>query len=63
MKKCIESIEYRGEDVENLKELYMQGKLSVSSQEKLRELSDELAGLQKQYSEADRELGMQEGNV
>ena len=60
MKKCIESIEYRGEDVENLKELYMQGKLSVSSQEKLRELSDELAGLQKQYSEADRELGMQE---
>lgn len=60
MKKCIESIEYRGEDVENLKELYMQGKLSVSSHENLRELSDELAGLQKQYSEADRELGMQE---
>ena len=60
MKKCIDSIIYRGEEPEKLKELYLQGKLSVSSQEKLHEISDELTELNKQYNDSDRELGMQE---
>lgn len=60
MKKCIDSIIYRGEEPEKLKELYLQGKISVSSQEKLHEISDELTELNKQYNDSDRELGMQE---
>ena len=60
MKKCIDSIIYRGEEPDNLKELYLQGKISVSSQEKLHEISDELTELNKQYNDSDRELGMQE---
>ena len=60
MKKCIDSIIYRGEELEKLKELYLQGKISVSSQEKLHEISDELTELNKQYNDSDRELGMQE---
>ena len=60
MKKCIDSIIYRGEEPEKLKELYFQGKISVSSQEKLHEISDELTELNKQYNDSDRELGMQE---
>ena len=60
MKKCIDSIIYRGEEPEKLKELYLQGKISVSSQEKLHEISDELTELNKQYNDLDRELGMQE---
>ncbi len=60
MKKCIDSIGYRGESIENLKELYAQGKISVSSAEKLHEISDELEKLQNEYSESDRELGMKE---
>ena len=60
MKKCIDSIIYRGEEPEKLKELYLQRKISVSSQEKLHEISDELTELNKQYNDSDRELGMQE---
>ena len=60
MKKCIDSIIYRGEEPEKLKERYLQGKISVSSQEKLHEISDELTELNKQYNDSDRELGMQE---
>lgn len=60
MRKCEEAIEYRGESIDNLNKLYSQGKISVSSVQKLQELSDELSKLQKQYSETDKELGMQE---
>ena len=56
----MDSIIYRGEEPEKLKELYLQGKISVSSQEKLHEISDELTELNKQYNDSDRELGMQE---
>ena len=60
MKKCCDSIEYRGESIDNLKKMYSEGTISVSSQQKLREVSEELDELNKQYNETDRELGMQE---
>ncbi len=60
MKKCADSIEYRGNSLDKLKQLYEAGNIAVSSADKLRQLSDELSKLQRAYSEADRELGMQE---
>lgn len=60
MRKCESSIEYRKETIEHLESLYAAGQIAVSDTAKMRELSLELAKLQKDYDEADSELASKE---
>ena len=59
MKKSKDSIEYRGMKLEEAKEYYESGRLSVATMEKMLELKGKLADLEKEIKEIEKSLDAQ----